>query len=321
MPTIGDWLLATSATGGTGALTLANVSGWPNYSSMLGTTGTRFVEYTIREWTDSSHNTPTKFEKGIGSLALASGGGVLTRTVVERSYDGTTYKPNSTGAGASAISFGTNPANIVISCNLSVESYLPTFPGLAGSDNAGDYYIAGTVTNMDNNTGGGAASGNLLLFPIVIASRLPLISSVSIQVTTAATLSGASSGLFFGLYEYIGAQSGGPVGKLLADFGNGAAISTLATTGTKTGTLTTPIPNPGPCIGALLLTYTNAGDDPQVLAADILHFFDINFGGGASGVLKSLSSGSGHPYSALPSDLTNNTSGSLTHVVPMAIFA
>lgn len=257
----GDWLVATSTSGGTGTLTLTNITGWPNFNNMLGSSATVVVDYQIREWTDATHATPKNFEKGVGSLNLSTM--VLTRSVVERSFDGTTYLPKVGGGGApTQLSFGTTAANIAVMCSLSSESFLDMMPFPSQQGTSGGFYIQGSFANFP----GTATSGIMYWFPIRFVSRLPRVSSAQIRIATAAATS-TTSALFFGLYEAAGAASGNPdIGNLIADFGNGSAISTLAATGIVTGTLTNPIPNPGWCWGGLLLTYNQVADNPAVVS-------------------------------------------------------
>ena len=107
---IGDWIEATSSTGGSGALTLADVPGSPNYTHVFGASGSRLVSYTVLEFTDSSRATIAKSETGVGSINLSTG--VLTRTVPRLTWNGTTYN-NTT---PSALAFGSTPDNIRITC-------------------------------------------------------------------------------------------------------------------------------------------------------------------------------------------------------------
>jgi hypothetical protein len=277
---------------------------------MLGSSGTRMVDYTIREWTDNTRTTPKNFEKGIGSLNLTTM--VLTRSIVERTYDGTTYKPNAAGATPAALSFGTTPANIIVMCAPSVESFLDTVPFLQQSG-SNPLYLHNTAANFVAGDGGG--TGIAIWFPVRFHTRLSRVSSASLSLKTAISLSTVSA-LFFGLYECPGAGGGGNnIGNLIADFGNGSAISTLAATGTKTGTLTTPIANPGWCWGCLLMTFNNAGDAPAVAGFETI---DGWFATGAGGIYASKTSQSG--LSALPS--TGGSAGGTTAGnVPGVVFA
>lgn len=103
----GNWVEFTSTTGGTGALTLTELAGFPSVQDIVGTTGSRWLGYTILEWSNGVYaGPPAKAEHGIGSLALATG--VLTRTKRLSTWNGTDYET----INPSAISFGTTANNI-----------------------------------------------------------------------------------------------------------------------------------------------------------------------------------------------------------------
>lgn len=93
-----NWIEATSATGGTGALTLTDVTNRPNFDDVFA--GTTLVEYVIEEEASG------KFESGIGSFVASTK--VLTRTQVLSTYTGGTYDATT----PSAVSFGTSGVTV-----------------------------------------------------------------------------------------------------------------------------------------------------------------------------------------------------------------
>jgi hypothetical protein len=85
--------ISTVTAGSPDTLTLAAVSGSPQYTDVFGTSGSRFVEYTAIQWTDSTRSVIAKAQGGVGSLNLATN--VLTQTNIMWAWDGTTYDPTS----------------------------------------------------------------------------------------------------------------------------------------------------------------------------------------------------------------------------------
>src|SRR5688500_4190733 len=120
-----NWVRMTSSTGGTGALTLAAVTGWPRWQDVWGSTGSRYASYVIQEWAGADHSgPPTKAEAGLGTINLATG--VLTRTKPTSTWNsaGPTYD----GTSPTAISFGTTAANIEVSSSPTAELSPDTIP-------------------------------------------------------------------------------------------------------------------------------------------------------------------------------------------------
>jgi hypothetical protein len=250
----GNWLLATSSTGGTGALTLSGVTGWPIFTAMMGSSGSRLVEYEIAEYTDSTKTVPAKLESGIGYLNLSTL--ALTRTKVEATYDGTTYKPNAAGDSPSALSFGTNAANIVIFCGPSVQSHISKWPFAGGGGYASHAYVPSSWTW----NGFTIVDKQAICTPLIFTHRMKNIGSVTLNLSTNAPLSSTTS-LSFGFYDIL---DDGNVGDLIAKIDD---FATMATTGSKTGTFSTKVPPIDACWGVLLGEFDNAGDAPKVAAA------------------------------------------------------
>ncbi len=251
---------ATSSTGGTGTLTMTDVSSGifaqsPGFTDAFGTGSTAIlVEYTIAEFTDSTFATIKQFEQGVGFLVPSTN--VLTRTkIISTWVYGTGYAPTPAGTAPSAVNFGTNAANIRIFCDPQAGSFLPaiSFPqttnSVSGADNIGmpAANMGGAYLGMQSGT---PTANYIWHFPF-LWDRLCLVSSASVYIT------GAASGVArFGLYEDDGT---GWAGNRVVDFAANAGGSEFNTsaTGIKTSTLTTPILlKPQWYIGALI---TNAG--------------------------------------------------------------
>jgi hypothetical protein len=216
----------TSSTGGTGALTCTAQTGYPIVSKAF--TGTRIIEYSIAEFTDSSKSQLSKAETGIGTYNTATE--VLTRTEVKTTWDGTTYLPNPGSSTApSALSFGTTAANIDIVVTPIVSTVL-----------GGGSFVYGQVTSVSDGLGVGPgffsitsgtislqASGTVLYTPWYVTTARRY-SRAAVRCTSAATAGGgAASTLNCALYE-VG--SNGAPGKQLINFGNLGRLTTANVT-------------------------------------------------------------------------------------------
>jgi hypothetical protein len=131
---------------GNGAVTLTQITGYPLFSSALGSTK-RFVRYEIEDTVNH------KLEVGIGSVASD----VLTRTTPQMTWDGTTF----TDIAPSALAFGSSPAsgNIVISLGPTAEQGSPLLidvrqATIAGDANWRDYPISAQIDFTGNGSGG-----------------------------------------------------------------------------------------------------------------------------------------------------------------------
>lgn len=250
-----DFCRMTSSTGGTGALTCAAQTGYPLVSEAF--TGTRFVEYTIVEYTSSAKTQPSKAETGIGSYVTSTE--VLTRTKVLSTWDATDYLPKfGTATAPTALSFGTTSANIDIMVGPMAAGSIPPVPfqaGAVGSVNDGLGMLPMNFI-MPSSTSSILTNGRATYFPALIAQTAP-ISKASVRVTTGATAAGGTPSTFsLAIYE-VG--SNGLPGKRLIDFGS---LGRPTTTGsTLTATLGTPVfLSPGwYFVGALYVAGTDTG--------------------------------------------------------------
>lgn len=242
-----DFIEAThNGTGGTGTLTLVGVTGSPNFDAFFA--GTRLVSYVVNEYTDSTFATLSKSEAGVGSLVTSTL--VLTRTQIERSWDGTNLYPNfSAGTAPSAVSFGNTAANVRIFIGPLAAAFQPAWPHFCvASGGAVNNNIGVSQTNawQNNNTTITLTSNAIIYFPVTLPNRqLRQITTASVRVVS--TVADAASFFKAALYEIA---SNGLPGKRLCDFGKlGTDLQTAAT---LSATLGTPIPNPGAFyVGAL----------------------------------------------------------------------
>ena len=224
----GNWVEYTTSTGGTGTLTLTELAGAPSLQDILGTTGTRWINYTIQEWASGVYSgPPAKAEHGIGSFVLSTG--VLTRTKLLSTWNGTTYVVKN----PSALSFGTTAANIRVNIGQSAEltpDVIPFFntatPGLDIGIPSAHCPVGAFETQM--------GSADMMYFTPYKWVGCGEIISVGVGVT----LEAASSAVKVGLYEI--ASTGLP-GNRLFDLTGGTPIATIAP-GHKTVTCSFHLP-------------------------------------------------------------------------------
>ena len=223
---IGNGIRHTSATGGTGALTLSSISGWPSFTNLFGTSGTRIVRYQINQYTDSTHATLAQFEEGIGTLTLSTNS--LARTQVNSTWDGTTYLPNwSSSTAPTALSFSATSNLVDVICSPAPGTMLPppafVAPAISSVTSGVGAPPVGVLQSAITYTlNGGTSTGVFFAWPVLL-QHPNQISKVSIIVTTAQT--GTSA--YFALYENTSSGIGNPV----ANWGNiGATTSATVVT-------------------------------------------------------------------------------------------
>lgn len=128
---------------GNGAVTFTQITGYPLFSSALGSTK-RFVRYEIEDTVNH------KLEVGIGSVASD----VLTRTTPQMTWDGSTF----VDVAPSALAFGSSPTsgNIVISLGPTAEAGAPNIDvrqtTIAGDSNWRDYPISAQADFTSNGS-------------------------------------------------------------------------------------------------------------------------------------------------------------------------
>ena len=233
---LGDGILCTSSTGGTGTLTLSTQTGWPDPSEIW--TGTRFGIYTIIEWTDATKSVPVQRESGVGTFDTSAGTLDRTKPMSTWVASGTTYLPNpGVGTAPTALNFGTTAANIDIMLTPCSMAQALSIPFVSAA-------VASVVTGLGLAQANITPSGNQALvhqqpsmFPFLWLGG-GQVSQFSVYTTT--TLTGGSPTLDCAVYE-VG--SNGLPGKRLVNFNQLSGIGTANTPYTSTA-LATPQPLP-----------------------------------------------------------------------------
>jgi len=200
--------------GGSGSLTLVAVGGYPQFADVFGGSGTRLVQYAIKQFTTSAKTQLAQAETGLGSINLATG--VLSRSKVLASWDGSTYVK----VAPSALSFSSDASLISIDCGPIADGFMPPVPfwnttlGSAPSS-------AGMPGDNHAPTGGTTTLGQykIWIVPFRWAGRGEIVAA-GFWVTTADAAGHAK------IAVYDVDSAGGP-GALIGDFG---AVS-LASTG------------------------------------------------------------------------------------------
>lgn len=179
-----------NGTGGSGTLTLASVTGWPQPSSVFGTSGTRIVYYEICEYTDTTFATLANYERGVGSLVLSTG--VLTRNPAA-TWNATTY----TSTGATALTIGNTAANVQILLSANTVTQAPALP-IAQSTIGGASGLTPFNTRQTADSSAGAltlSSNTNYYMPVEFRFGKPL-TSVAIEVTTLASATSARLAIY-----------------------------------------------------------------------------------------------------------------------------
>jgi hypothetical protein len=205
---------ATSTTGGTGALTLSDVSNRPNFDDVFGSSGTRLVSYAINEDANG------KYEWGIGTLTLSTLS--LARTKIKATFTGGTYD----NTNPSAVSFGTS--GVTIWCAPLADDFVPSIPFVTVASPADDMGIPSAHLWVNSNL---AVTLNLEYYVPFLWLGQGDVVQAAIRVTTGV----ASSNGKVALYEML---STGLPGVQLADFG---VLSTV-TSASNVATTASPLP-------------------------------------------------------------------------------
>lgn len=231
-----DWGRLTHAgTGGTGTLTLANLSGWPDPVQALGTSGAWLVPYVINEYSDSTKAVLLQSEKGIGTLTLAAsiGSATLARTLVQETWASSAYNATS----ATAITVGNTAANvdIIIGQGALDIDVAPTAHYTGAGDNKGVFACAfsGAVSNANSVP----TSGSAVFVPFTWRWN-KVVTRAAIRLQAQAGSAGTSS-LNLALFQ-VGTD--GRPGKRICHFGDLGDMRTTAVGAFLTSAdLSTPI--------------------------------------------------------------------------------
>ena len=208
-----------NGTGGTGTLTLASVSGWPQPSSVFGTSGTRMVQYEICEYTDATFATLANYERGVGSLVLSTG--VLTRNPAA-TWNATTY----TSTGATALSIGATAANVQILLSANTVTQAPALPTMQSTLFGTGLSPFNTRQTADSAGGTAALTANTNYYiPVQFAFGKPL-TAVAVEVTTLV----AATNVRIAVYDW---GTDGLPQNLVHEFTSGTQVDS-SSTGVKT---------------------------------------------------------------------------------------
>lgn len=194
----GNWIRATSATTGTGSLTLSAASGYATPASQF-SQGERF-SYALLADADGK-----PIEGGIGYL---DGSGLLVREAVLASYSGGTYTDASSNAGLSAISL--SGTTRVICTPLKTADLAATRRGRSSGTLADDIFHPVNFQAPTTGTLALGSSGRSYYIPVLLDFAFP--------VDAVALRAGATGGsIDIGLY---GVLPTGEPGDLLLGWSN-----------------------------------------------------------------------------------------------------
>lgn len=233
---IANGLRHASVTGGTGALTLTAVTGYPVWADVLGTSGVRLVQYTITQFTTTAQTVIAKFEIGWGDLDLSTL--ILTRRKVVATWDGTSYVT----AAPTALSFVTTAGLVTVTCDPTAE--LPPLAVPAANISLGDGLGNLTSHNTTANTIYTPTAGTEYYVPYLHHQTGEIVAA-GLYVTTA-----TAGGAKLGMYE-VGTD--GLPGQRLVDLTAGAVVDT-GTLGARTTTVSPAYLAPGWYYAAVLFS-------------------------------------------------------------------
>lgn len=251
-----------NGTGGSGTITLAGRTGYPQPSNVWGTSLTKYVNYSIAEYTDSTFATLSKYERGVGSLVLSTN--VLTRTIPRVTWtSGGSYNASS----ATALTFGNTAANIIITLTATANSLAP---GIGASIGFGlTYHNLHTRQVVKSGASTiGLSNGTALFFKIQYESDIP-ITTAAVYVSTFATGS-----LRLGIYD-CNPTTDYP-GNLISELTSSTQIDTGTSNGAKSVTPSSPLWLPNGWYWVCLLA--NAG--PSIWTVEVAGYAGMNSSSG-----------------------------------------
>lgn len=267
-----------NGTGGASTLTLASVSGWPQPSSVWGSTLTgKLVYYEICEFTDSTFATLNQYERGIGSLNLSTG--ILTRTP-QVTYTGGAY----TTSSASAISVTNTAANVQILFTASAVTQRPALPAVQSSYGNGLCLLSTRATTAGSTAGSFTMVAGTRYYAPVEVAYANAITKIGVIVNTAAS----SSSLRVSIYDF---GANGLPGNLITEFTSLSQIS-VAATGVVTLSVTSTYIPPG---WYYMMVQSNGA--PVLSAAPVMGDAGMGMSGARQNTYFSLAS----TYGAAPS--------------------
>lgn len=259
----GENIVCGLASGGTGDLTLSAAPSsvgaldFRQWSTALNgfTTGkTLLLPYTLIEYTDSTFETPSQVETGIGTIVLAGTIGAMTieRTTVLTTQTGSTYDESA----ATALNIGT-AANTLIFIGVNAWG-VPAFTPYLDQSLDTTYGVGGLASGapglLTPNSEG--ATGNdtyaLIIIPRPVFAK---VARIEVETAYSGTTGTPISAAYASLYQL---DPNGKPGHLLVDFGS-FGTNPLNGTGVKAATAGTGmlIP-PGEYWQRIFLTWSGA---------------------------------------------------------------
>lgn len=214
---------AIAGTSGDGAVTLAQITGFPRISTALGSSQ-RFVKYVIQQ---ASTN---KMETGIGSVAA----NVLTRSKPQVTWDGTTWTDG--GSTVTPLQFGATPTSgdVVVRLAPTAEDSAPTAPRQSSLAAAGDatwnQYPISPHQIFHTNGSGAALAANTEYYAYYRLDTAGALKGIQLFVNTA-----AGTAIKAALYD-VGPD--GLPGAKIVDFAGFPSAATGAKADTATGSWT-----------------------------------------------------------------------------------
>lgn len=210
----GDGIKQSTATTGTGNLTVTAVAGYPTLANVFAVGSP--VSYTLLD------SAGLFLEAGIGYLSDAT---TFVRARISATFVSSTYN----SSNPSAVSLTGTTTLIGTPHAATIEAMMPT----VDSVNSGVLRMIGPANRTNSTAAKTIASGALYMAPFLLRTGAP-ITSLIIVVTTAAA---ASSVAQLGIYP---CQPDGTPGTLLASTTN----IDVSTTGTKTASLSSTLTLP-----------------------------------------------------------------------------
>lgn len=212
---------------GNGAVTLSAITSVPTLMMGLGlASGSRTVRYTIEQVSTK------KIETGLGILTSA---GVLTRSKVQVTWDGTTYRDGGAGGAAVALQFGSTPTveDVIVRLGPTAEQpsmALPSRSNVSISDSWRDFPWSSHIAG-NNNGGAGTLNTGVQAYSAFHQEHAGLLTGFQLEVMGTPT----TTNLKVGLYE-IGVD--GMPGNMILQFNTMNVSTTGIKTDTATGTWT-----------------------------------------------------------------------------------
>lgn len=273
-----NWLECTSATGGTGSLSLIPSHGFPLLTAWFSTI--RQVRYTILEYNSDPSATNANLIRAEDGWCPADPNGIFSTklllrgdpsTVVIASWDGTNLYPQQGSATLPAKqNFGAVSANIRIICSIGAEdspffSPLVSTTAVGGSVSFGACPLfAGVVSGAFGY--GASATDQVESFPM-LWPNCGLYSTATMRLG-ASTGGATTSSIRLAVYEV--SKTGDP-GALLADFGQlGGDLNTAPVTLVSAALAQPLFLMPGWYYFAVLIRWTGTNPNASFAAANPL---------------------------------------------------